>query len=190
MTSETQDEGRLARAIGHPIRLRTLALLGQRVMSPKCIAKELGEPLENVSYHVKVLRDLDCIELVRTEPRRGATEHFYRSTTRAWLTDADSEDLSHESRAGISSTILNAAFCAVSASIAEGRFDERTDRHLSITRLELTEAGWRQLNARLDAVLEEAMALHAEALHADGPKVRSDLAVAHFPSASGGLGAP
>jgi hypothetical protein len=27
-----------------------------------------------VSYHVRMLRDYDCVELVRTEPRRGALQ--------------------------------------------------------------------------------------------------------------------
>ena len=29
-----------------------------------------------------MLRDYDCVELVRTEPRRGALQHFYRATAR------------------------------------------------------------------------------------------------------------
>jgi hypothetical protein len=47
------------------------------VASPSELPDALGEPLGNVSYHVRILRELDCIELVRTEPRRGALEHFY-----------------------------------------------------------------------------------------------------------------
>ena len=43
---------------------------------------ELGAPLGVVSYHVRMLRDYDCVELVRTEPRRGALQHFYRATAR------------------------------------------------------------------------------------------------------------
>jgi hypothetical protein len=29
-----------------------------------------------------MLRDYDCVELVRTEPRRGALQHFHRATAR------------------------------------------------------------------------------------------------------------
>lgn len=45
---------------------------------PKELAKQLGLPLPNVAYHVTILRDAGLIELVRTEPRRGAVAHFYR----------------------------------------------------------------------------------------------------------------
>ena len=48
---------------------------------------ELGAPLGVVSYHVRMLRDYDCVELVRTEPRRGALQHFYRATARPNLDD-------------------------------------------------------------------------------------------------------
>jgi hypothetical protein len=32
-----------------------------------------------------MLRDYDCVEIVRTEPRRGALQHFYRATARPTL---------------------------------------------------------------------------------------------------------
>ena len=53
--------------------------------SPNELSKELEEGLSQVSYHVKVLKDFECIEMVKTEPRRGAVEHYYRATSRAFL---------------------------------------------------------------------------------------------------------
>src|SRR5215211_3459933 len=70
---------RLARALSHPLRLKLLAALNEGVASPNQLANRLGEPLANVSYHVRILLDLDCIELVETAQRRGAIEHFYRA---------------------------------------------------------------------------------------------------------------
>ena len=64
------------------LRARILQRLGERVASPGDLAVELGAPLGVVSYHVRMLRDYDCVELVRTEPRRGALQHFYRATAR------------------------------------------------------------------------------------------------------------
>ena len=68
--------------LAHPLRARILQRLGERVASPGDLAVELGAPLGVVSYHVRMLRDYDCVELVRTEPRRGALQHFYRATAR------------------------------------------------------------------------------------------------------------
>src|SRR5262245_32749233 len=75
-------EARIAKALAHPLRARILQRLGERVASPGDLAVELGAPLGVVSYHVRMLRDYDCVELVRTEPRRGALQHFYRATAR------------------------------------------------------------------------------------------------------------
>jgi len=64
---------------GHPIRIRALALIeGER--SPGDLAEVLGEPLGVVSYHMRMLRDYGLVELTRTEPRRGALQHFYQRT--------------------------------------------------------------------------------------------------------------
>src|SRR6478672_12241739 len=75
-------EARIAKALAHPLRARILQRLGERVSSPGDLAIELGAPLGVVSYHVRMLRDYDCVELVRTEPVRGALQHFYRATAR------------------------------------------------------------------------------------------------------------
>src|SRR6478735_2191718 len=67
-------EARIAKALAHPLRARILQRLGERVASPGDLAVELDAPLGVVSYHVRMLRDYDCVELVRTEPRRGALD--------------------------------------------------------------------------------------------------------------------
>ena len=87
---------RMAKALSHPIRMQILTILHKRVASPNQIAQELGEGLSQVSYHVKVLKEYKCIELVRTEPRRGAVEHFYRATARSFFSDDEFKSLSDE----------------------------------------------------------------------------------------------
>src|SRR3954471_24787211 len=59
-------EARIAKALAHPLRARILQRLGERVASPGDLSVELGAPLGVVSYHVRMLRDYDCVELVRT----------------------------------------------------------------------------------------------------------------------------
>jgi len=74
----------LSRAFVHPLRisiLEVLAMDGGRILSPNELHHELQAPLSKVSYHVEELAKADLLELVRTEPRRGATEHFYRLRT-------------------------------------------------------------------------------------------------------------
>lgn len=81
ITKSNSAEINLAKAKGHPLRVRIMqAIVDGLAASPNTLAVLLEEPLGNVSYHVKTLLELGCLELAKTEPRRGAVEHFYRST--------------------------------------------------------------------------------------------------------------
>ena len=66
-----------AKAISHPIRLQILDTLDGKPRSPQSLAAELRRAPDQLSYHVKVLEQLGAIELTRTRPVGGATEHFY-----------------------------------------------------------------------------------------------------------------
>jgi hypothetical protein len=76
-------------ALGHPIRFEALTIFNERVASPKEISGELHEDLNLVTYHITQLLKAECIELVRTEPRGGSHEHFYRGVQRAEISDED-----------------------------------------------------------------------------------------------------
>lgn len=76
---------RLAKALSSDLRARILKLILEREQSPKSIAEELGLDLRGVAYHVRVLKKLECVELVATKPRRGAIEHIYRAA--GWVLD-------------------------------------------------------------------------------------------------------
>src|SRR5918994_4260239 len=101
-------EARIAKALAHPLRARILQRLGERVASPGDLAVELGAPLGVVSYHVRMLRDYDCVELVRTEPRRGALQHFYRATARPNLDEGQWRTLPSGLRRGVDGEDLGA----------------------------------------------------------------------------------
>jgi DNA-binding transcriptional ArsR family regulator len=76
----------VVKALNHPTRQQILAELRDRApapASPSELAGVLGEGLSQVSYHVKILRELGVLKLVRTEPRRGAVEHYYCETGKA-----------------------------------------------------------------------------------------------------------
>lgn len=182
----TEQDARLAKAMSHPLRMRILIEFTKDVRSPSSLATQLGEPLENVAHHVKVLRRLDCVELVRAERRRGTDEHFYRATVRPFVSSEASEELSESVRAAMSATTLQHAFSAAQDATAAQTLDARVDRHLSLTRLTLTEKGWGRLNVLLDDLLATAIELHAQALNGqEEPEdlMTSELLLAHFPAA-------
>jgi DNA-binding transcriptional ArsR family regulator len=176
-TARTSD---VVKALSHPIRLRILHELNDGEASPKVLAERLGESLPVVSYHVRILVDLGCAELVRTEPRRGSVEHFYRPLRRAHLSTEEWGQVPRTARESLSGAVVGGVVEEASRALEAGTFDARADRHLSLTELELDEAGWTEVNSALDDILARALALQDRARDGEGPTVRSALALAHF----------
>lgn len=192
--SRTSPEGitqQLAKALAHPLRVRILSSLHKGISSPNQLAQELGEPLGNVSYHVKTLLEYDCVELVKTEPRRGAVEHFYRATDKAFLSDSDWAKIPASARKGISGSILESIGQSATEAMAEGTLDARSDSHLSDTPLQLDKQGWKELNQVLAETVDKASAIQKEAAKRMGKDkskaVQTKLAIMHFevPGAKG-----
>jgi hypothetical protein len=74
----------LARARAHPMQVAILQLLSMddgRALSPNEMAFELQAALSTCSYHATELAKIRMLELVDTQPRRGAVEHYYRSVS-------------------------------------------------------------------------------------------------------------
>ena len=113
---------------------------------------------------MKVLAKLGCVELVRTRPRRGAVEHFYRATVRPFFSNRDWARLPASARQSISDGLLKLIWSDVSESLRRGKFDARHDRHLSRSPLVVDEQGWKELNEILDELLERAMQIESESL--------------------------
>jgi DNA-binding transcriptional ArsR family regulator len=160
--SKKSSESNVFKALAHPLRMNLLAILSERRASPTELADELNEPLGNVAYHVKMLEQLNCIELVGTTPRRGAVEHFYRATVRPFLSEAEWSRLPESSRRSISATRLREIWSDAAAAVENNTFDSRTDRHLSWTNLTLDEQGWRDLADLLSDTLDRALELQSE----------------------------
>jgi DNA-binding transcriptional ArsR family regulator len=189
------DATRLAKALSHPLRVSVLIRLNEGVASPNELAQELGEPLGNVSYHVRALADLDCVELVETAPRRGAVEHYYRATERALADDSTWAALPSSVRRGFATEWFKATFTDVTEAIDGGRFEARPDTHLSFTTLALDETAWEELGDLLKEVLDRALELQAETAgrRADGDgdgdgEILTRLAIAQYEGVSRGRG--
>ena len=72
-----------SRALAHPVRVEILrSLLQQEPGTPSGFAATLKIPLGVASHHVRRLRDLRLIRIVRRTHRRGAVQHHYRLVDR------------------------------------------------------------------------------------------------------------
>jgi DNA-binding transcriptional ArsR family regulator len=152
----------MAKALAHPLRVQLLSALNEGVASPNELAKRLNEPLTNVSYHVRMLHDLGCIELVETEPRRGALEHYYRAIMRPFFGDRDWKRLPKNARGSISDAVLQLVWDDAAEAIKTGQFDDRENRHLSRSVLCVDQQGWDELNELLVETLDRAMGIQAD----------------------------
>lgn len=82
------NDPRLVKALAHPLRVQILQALEDREASPSELAEEFDCPLPNLSYHFRMLVQLDMLVLKRTAPRRGAIEHYYRAKPGIQLADS------------------------------------------------------------------------------------------------------
>ncbi len=180
-------EARIAKALAHPLRARILQRLGERVASPGDLAVELNAPLGVVSYHVRMLRDYDCVELVRTEPRRGALQHFYKATARPNLDEDQWRTLPAGLRKELAGESLQDLVDDLATAADAGQLE---DPELIVTRtpLELDEKAFKKLNKLLAKTHEQALSIAAEsAARGEGAAegaFPTELAILHFKRAS------
>src|SRR6187455_2712336 len=176
-------EARIAKALAHPLRARILQRLGERVASPGDLAVELDAPLGVVSYHVRMLRDYDCVELVRTEPRRGALQHFYRATARPQLEESQWRTLPAQLRRELAGETIQDLVTDLAEAADAGTLED-PEIVLQRTPLELDEKAFKKLNKLLAKTHEQALAIAAEsAERGDGAAegaIATELAVFHF----------
>lgn len=135
----------VVQAMAHPLRIRILRILAEKVASPKEMARDTGEAPGNVAYHARVLLDLDCTELVRTISRRGAREHFYRAKPDAFTNSSKWRSLPNIVRGEIAATAFRELYLRVTAALEARTFQRRDGSNLSCLPFHVDETGWEEL---------------------------------------------
>jgi DNA-binding transcriptional ArsR family regulator len=175
------------KALGHPLRMRLLTFITERgEASPVEMSRALDKPLASVSHHTRVLRDLGCVELSRTEPRRGALEHYYRATAAPFLDDDHWALLPVPARRRVSAGLLRHVVRDAAAAGEVGGFDAPS-AHIARKVLDLDARGWRELSRAVLTLLRRAEAIQersdarrgGERAEPDRSR-RSELAILHF----------
>lgn len=175
----------LVKALSHPLRMRFLARFNESVLSPVELAREFTVSIPLAAYHVKILHELGCLELVETNPVRGATQHHYRATRRAFISDEEWAAMEDEVRQSVSGVVLTDAVSDALAALQSGDMDRRVDRHMSFTTLNLDEQGWREVNGMIEDLLESSLRLQAESAarlieDPEAGEVRTRLTLLHY----------
>ena len=180
--AEPQEE--LIKALGHPLRIELLALLGRRIASPKELAYELKQKLSNVSYHVRVLAEAGLIELVEEEPVRGSVAHFYKAVWRDLLSSSAWKDLSPEVRSAFFGSTIETLLSELAASLSSGLLDRRDDHLIVRKPLSLDDGGWRKVleiqASAIEEILKEQKAAQNRVDISDSDVITATLGILFF----------
>ena len=178
-------DARLASAMTHPTRIRTMKVLTEREATPREISEEIGEPLNNVAYHIKVLKKLGCIELVHIAPAHGGrvTEHLYRGAKRPYFEIEDLALLSETEKLNVIASIMHHISDDIAAAMAHGTFYDHDESHMSRMPMTLDQQGWDEVTDLLDVTLGTLMDIQEKANERDTEQTMSaKVAILQFES--------
>ena len=178
----------LAAALSHPTRVQAMTILNERTASPRQIAAEIGEPLNNVTYHVNQLRDLGCIELERTEAAHGGRvlERFYRATRRNYFDEEAWDALSVRERLGITGTAMKIIAKDIAQSMASGAFSSGDGAHFGRSALQVDPQGWHEINELIERCNDEVIEIEGRvaerAAEGEQPSINAKVVIVQFRS--------
>jgi hypothetical protein len=191
-TRAERDRSTAAAVLAHPLRVRILALLNERDLSPVEFCREGFAPpsmdVSHVAYHFRELAQYGCLTVVEENKRRGSIEHVYRGIGRAYFSDSDWASLGPEERIKISKAIIQGLFARADEAIMAKTFETREDRHLSWIAMKLDEQGWKEMVTTLTAAFGEVEQIRTDAekrlVDSDEEPITSTCAILGFPSPS------
>lgn len=151
---------RLVRSVAHPLRIKILEALTDHVASPNTLSEKLETDLSGVAYHTRELDRLGALELVDTGQVRGAIEHFYKATPRAFVGDPQWRKVPPSLLGGVSAATLQTFLDKAIAALEAGTLDGRDDTVFRWMPLCLDEEGWKEVVAIMEEATKLMLAAH------------------------------
>lgn len=153
---------RLVRALAHPLRIKILEILTERVASPNRLSDDLDAGLTHVAYHTRALDKCGCLELVDTAQRRGATEHFYKAAPHSFIGDRIWRRVPRALLGGVSGATLQSFMDRAVAALEAGTIDGREDTTLYWMPVRLDEPGWEKVTATMKETVDKVLTVQEE----------------------------
>lgn len=151
----------LGKAIAHPLRLRVLTILTEREASAIQMSRNLCCESTEVSYHIKVLKNLDFVEEVGQAQRRGATERFYRAVSRPMVDAAGLAQLPTLVANSFIGQAMQGVIDDFQAAADAGLFAGQDDLQMSRYPMLLDAEGQQEVLSEHDALLQRLMDIQA-----------------------------
>lgn len=174
--------------MAHRTRFHAMTFLVEEEATPAQIAARISEPLNNVSYHIKVLVELGCVELVRVQPASGGrvAEHVYRATQRALLDLEAWGELDEAEKLQLNASLLRLISEDLAESMSSGAFYLDEDNHVSRMPMRLDQGGWEEVVSLLEGTLDQLMEIQDrvnERTNGDGERPHhTKVEIIHFRS--------
>jgi DNA-binding transcriptional ArsR family regulator len=157
-------ESRL-RAMSHPVRRAMLRhYIETGPIAPVEVANAIGVDLSKASYHSRILLELGCLELVRTEQVRGSTKHFYRATERHLVDNRAWTELDPDEREGVLVDCMQPIVDDFTGAIRDGTVGDDGRFHITRTPIRaLDQDGFDELLAAHRKLFEETSEIERRA---------------------------
>jgi DNA-binding transcriptional ArsR family regulator len=107
-------------AVGHRTRVHILIVLNEGTFTPAQIAEIIGEPLNNVSNHIRELVDAGSIELAETRQARNMVQHFYRAVEMPHYSDEEVAAMTPEQRQVTAGLAIQSMIAEIMAGLWSG----------------------------------------------------------------------
>jgi hypothetical protein len=151
---------RMIRALAHPLRVQILEILTERVASPNWLSGELDAGLSHVAYHTRALDKCGCLDLVDTEQKRGATEHFYKASPCSFVGGRAWRKVPRSVLGGVSAATLQTFLDKAISALEAGTLEGREDTIFRWMPLLLDQAGWDEVVAIMEEATNLVLAAH------------------------------
>lgn len=147
----------LAKASAHPVRVKIMAALTMRTASCKELEADIGEKLNTISYHMKVLKGLGCVELVKSDSVQGGRvlESFFRATQRPYMSTEAWDGLSESEKHEWVVTTMRLITEDVEKAMEQGTFLNPDDNVITRSPMVVDAEGWAETIELLDRTVDE-----------------------------------
>lgn len=108
-------------ALGHRIRVNVLIVLNEGTYTAAQLAQVIGEPLNNVSNHLRKMLDDGSIEIAREERKGNVVQYWYRAVEIPCYSQEEAEAMTPAQQQVTVGAIVQSATAEVFAALYAGK---------------------------------------------------------------------
>jgi DNA-binding transcriptional ArsR family regulator len=108
-------------ALGHRIRVHLLIVLNDGIHTAAQLAEIIGEPLNNVSNHLRKMLEDGSVEIAKEERKGNVVQYWYRAMEIPYYSQEAAEEMTHLQRQMTAGAIYQSGSAEVMAALYAGK---------------------------------------------------------------------